>query len=98
MLVPKSEKDEFRMVSDLFNLNRFIKKPPTASPSIQEAKEQLAKKRFFAHIDLSNYYYQSGMSREDIQWLGVLHPFKGVMCYASSHRCSKVQVNTPKRS
>ena len=82
MLVPKSEKDEFRMVSDLCGLNRYIKKPPTTSPSIQEAKEDLAKKRYFAHIDLSNYYYQSGMSREDIQWLGVLHPFKGVMCYA----------------
>ena len=50
MLVPKSEKDEFRMVGDLCNLNRYIKEPPTSSPSIQQAKEALAKKRFFAHI------------------------------------------------
>ena len=82
MLVPKAEKGEFRLVTDFASLNRYIKKPPTASPTIQDAKEALAKKRFFAHLDLSNYYYQSGMPREDIQYLGILHPFRGVMCYA----------------
>ena len=82
MLVPKAEKGEFRLVTDFASLNRYIKKPPTASPTIQDAKEALAKKRYFAHLDLSNYYYQSGMSREDIQYLGLLHPFRGVMCYA----------------
>ena len=82
MLVPKQEKGEFRLVTDFASLNRYIKKPPTASPTIQDAKEALAKKRFFAFLDLSNYYYQSGMGREDIQYLGVLHPYRGVMCYA----------------
>ena len=82
MLVPKAEKGEFRLVTDFASLNRYIRKPPTASPTIQDAKEALAKKRFFAHLDLSNYYYQSGMSREDIQFLGVLHPYRGVLCYA----------------
>ena len=82
MLVPKAEKGEFRLVTDFASLNRYIKKPPTASPTIQDAKEAIAKKRFFAHLDLSNYYYQSGMGREDIQFLGVLHPYRGVMCYA----------------
>ena len=82
MIIPKAEKGEYRLVTDFGALNRYIRKPPTASPTIQEAKNALAKKPYFCHLDLSNYYYQSGMSREDIQYLGVLHPYKGVLAYS----------------
>ena len=54
MLVPKQEPGQTRLVTDFSGVNVFIKKPPTASPSIQDAKEAITKKRYFAHIDLSN--------------------------------------------
>ena len=81
MLVPKLEKDEFRFVTDFSSLNKFIRRYPTASPTIKEAKLWLAKKKYRVELDLSNYFYQSGVSREDSQWLGVLHPFKGLHVY-----------------
>ena len=81
MLRPKQEKNEFRMVTDLAALNPFIKQPPASNPTIQEARDALAKANYHIHLDLANWFYQSGMSREDIQYLGTVHPSKGVMVY-----------------
>ena len=33
-------------------------------------------------MDLSNYFYKGGISRNDSRFLGISHPFKGVLCYA----------------
>ena len=81
MLLPKQEKNEFRLVTDFGALNRYIRKKPTSQPTIKDAKKALASAKFHCHLDLSNYYHQSGMKREDCAYLGVQHPFKGVMVY-----------------
>ena len=81
MLVPKQEKNEFRMVTDFGALNRYIRKKPTAQPTIHDVKKALAKAKFHCHLDLSNFFHQSGMKRQDCAYLGVQHPFKGVMVY-----------------
>ena len=81
MLTPKPERDEWRLVTDFTALNIHIKKLETVSPTIQEAKERLAKYRFHVQLDLSNYFYQGGMKLEDIQYLATPHPFKGLRVY-----------------
>ena len=81
MLLPKQEPGEWRLVTDLSGLNKFTKKPEGKHPTIQEAKEFLAKKKYAIHVDLSNFFYQSGMEREDIQYLATVHPFDGLMVY-----------------
>ena len=81
MLTPKPEKNQFRLVTDFTSLNKFIRKLPTVSPSIQEAKEKIARYKYHAFLDLSNYYYQGGMKIEDSQYLATVHPFKGLMVY-----------------
>lgn len=84
LLVPKQEKGQWRIVTDFSSLNQHIKKLPAVSPSIQEAKEKLAKFKYHVFLDLSNYYYQGGVSIEDSQYLATIHPFKGLMCYTVS--------------
>ena len=84
LIIPKLEKDSFRLVSDLTGLNRFVKRSPMSSPTIQEAKTDLARKKYFAEIDLSNYFFQGGLRREDCSFLAVQHPFKGIFCYTAS--------------
>ena len=81
MLTPKPEKNQFRLVTDFTALNKYIKKLPTVSPNIQEAKEKIAKYRYHALLDFSNYYYQGGVKIEDSQYLATVHPFKGLMVY-----------------
>ena len=81
LIVAKSEPGEFRLVTDLSNINVHIKKAPAVSPTIAEARAMLAKKKLMIHVDLSNYFFQSGMAREDCQWLGTVHPYRGTMCY-----------------
>ena len=81
LLVAKSEPGEYRLVTDLSNINIHIKKAPAVSPIISEAKAMLAKKRLMIHVDLSNYFFQSGMTREDCQYLGTVHPYRGTMVY-----------------
>ena len=81
MILPKEEPGEWRLVTDMSGLNKFIDKPLNKHPTIQDAREFLAKKRFAIHVDLSNFFYQSGMEREDIQYLATVHPFLGVMVY-----------------
>ena len=81
MLMPKSEKDEWRLVTDFTALNIHIKKLETVAPTIKEAKEKLAKYKYHIQLDLSNYYYQGGMKIEDCQYLATPHPFKGLRVY-----------------
>ena len=81
MLVPKMEKGEFRLVTNFCSLNKFIIKPKSTSPTIQEAKDFLARFRYHIHLDLSNFFYQNGLNREDVQFMGTIHPFKGVVVY-----------------
>ena len=81
MLVPKAEPGQFRLVTNTAFLNTFLRQPPSSTPSIQEAKDFLATKNFHIHADLSNWFYQSGMERQDIQYLATLHPYKGLMVY-----------------
>ena len=81
MLTPKAEKNEFRLVTDFTSLNKYIKKLPTISPNIQEAKQKIAKFKYHVFLDLSNYYYQGGVTIQDSQYLATVHPFKGLMVY-----------------
>ena len=83
-LVPKLEAGKDRLVSDFTHLNRFIKRRATTSPSISEAKSELARKRYFVEIDLSNYFFQGGLRREDCAYLAIQHPFKGPYVYTAS--------------
>ena len=81
LLVPKPDKDEWRLVSDFTPLNIHIKKFETISPGIEEAKRMLAKFKFNIEMDLSNYFWQGGMKKEDMQYLATPHPFKGLRVY-----------------
>ena len=81
LLVPKSEPGEYRLVTDFSSLNKHIRKYPSTSPTIAEAKNILARKRHFVHLDLSNYFFQSGLDRSDCQYLGTFHPYKGLLVY-----------------
>ena len=81
LLVPKSDGDGHRMVNDLSRLNNFIGKLPATSPSMQDVKNAIARKKYVCHLDLSNYFYQGGMRRCDAQFLGVVHPFNGLYVY-----------------
>ena len=81
MLVPKTDPGEYRLVTDFTALNRYIKKFPATTPTINQAKKAIAQAKYQVHLDFSNWFYQSGMSRTDCQFLGVLHPYKGLMTY-----------------
>ena len=93
MLVPKADyepqkaggdldPDAFRLVTDFSQLNNFIKKYPGTSPTIADTRRLIAKKKYNIHLDLSNYFYQGGVSRNDAQFLGVNHPFSGCLVYS----------------
>lgn len=84
MLVPKAEKNSFRLVTDFTHLNKFIKRDASVSPTIQEAKADLSRKKLFAELDLSNYFFQGGLQRADTAYLAVQHPFRGVHVYTAS--------------
>ena len=81
LLVPKPEKGEWRLVSDFTPLNIHIKKFETISPGIEEAKRTLARFKYNIEMDLSNYFWQGGMRKEDMQYLATPHPFKGLRVY-----------------
>ena len=63
MLVPKVDSDDFRLVT----LNINIKLVPNTSATIAQAKARIARANFVIHLDLSSYFYQNGMQRDDIQ-------------------------------
>ena len=81
LLVPKTEPGEFRLVTDFSALNKHIRKFPSTSPTIAEARNSLARSKYFIHLDLSNYFFQCGISNKNSQYLCTFHPFKGLVCY-----------------
>ena len=81
MLVPKTDSNEYRLVTDFSALNVFLKKVPNTSPTIAQAKARIARANFVIHLDLANYFYQCGLQKEDIKFLGTIHPFKGLPVY-----------------
>ena len=82
LIVPKHEPGEYRVVTDFTGLNTHLKKIPSVSPTIAEAKQSMAKSKYIVMMDLSNYFYQGGTVAEDSQYLGTMHPFKGVLIYS----------------
>ena len=84
MLVPKAEKDSFRLVTDFTHLNKFLKRDASVSPTIKDAKADLSRKKLFCELDLSNYFFQGGLRREDTAYLAVQHPYLGVHVYTAS--------------
>ena len=81
LLVPKNDAGEYRLVTDLSGLNKHIKKFPSISPTIQEARDALARKKFFIHMDLANFFFQCGVENTDSKFLATFHPFKGLLVY-----------------
>ena len=81
LLVPKDDTQEWRLITNFTPLNKYIKKPPTVSPTIQETKMQLAKYKYIATLDLANFYYQHGVTKTDMQYLATHHPYKGLLLY-----------------
>ena len=59
---------------------KFLHRTPRSTPP-SEAKKALASKPFHIRLDLSQYFYQAGVRAEDAQYLGVIHPFKGLRVY-----------------
>ena len=81
LLMPKPEKGEWRLVSDFTPLNIHIRKFQTVNPTIQQAKSILAKYRYNIECDLSHYFFQGGMKKQDMQYLATPHPYKGMRVY-----------------
>ena len=81
LLVPKDDSDDWRLITNFTPLNKFIKKPLNSAPTIDETKLQLSKFKHIATLDLANFYYQHGMKKSDIQFLGTNHPYKGLRVY-----------------
>ena len=84
MLVPKPDSDDFRLVSDFTPLNKYVKRDASSSPTIQEAKSDLSKKKMFIELDLTSYFFQGGLRRSDTAFLGIQHPYDGVLVYTAS--------------
>ena len=81
MLVPKKEPGEYRCVTDFSSINKSIKRVPNTSATMAQARARIAKAEYVVHLDFSNYFYQNGMQKEDVMYLGTIHPFKGVRVY-----------------
>ena len=81
LLVPETEPGKFRLVTDFSKLNKHIRKCPSSSPTVAEAKGVLSAKKYFMQIDISNYFCQSGLDRVDSQYLATFHPFRGLLVY-----------------
>ena len=85
MLVPKTgEENQFRLVRDFTNLNRFIKRDMTTSTTINQARSNISQKKLFCEMDLANYFFQGGLARHDCAFLGVQHPYDGPLVYTAS--------------
>ena len=81
LLVPKPEPNEFRVVTDFSSLNTYLKRVPNTSATIAQAKSRIARANFVVHLDFSNFFFQNGMQRQDIGYLGTVHPYKGLRVY-----------------
>ena len=76
MLVPKPEKNEYRLVTDFSALNVYLKKVPNTSPTIAQAKSRIARADFVIHLDLSNYFQVLGFP---------MNHFYGLVDYFDRH-------------
>ena len=81
MLVPKVDSKDLRLVTDFAALNLYIKRVPNTSASMAQARARIARANYVIHLDFSNYYYQNGLQKQDIKYLGTVHPFKGLRVY-----------------
>ena len=81
LIVPKVD-GKWRLVTNFTGLNAHIRKTPAMSSTIEEAKLALARYKHIACLDLSQYYFQNGMSKEDMQFLATQHPYKGIRLYS----------------
>ena len=81
MLVPKPDSDDYRLVTDFAALNVYLKRIPNTSATIAQAKARIARAKFVVHLDFSQYFYQNGLQKQDIKYLGTVHPFKGLKVY-----------------
>ena len=81
MLVPKADSEDFRLVTDFAALNDYIKRVPDTSATIAQVKARIARANYVIHMDLSNYFYQCGIQRQDIKYLATVHPFIGLKVY-----------------
>ena len=81
LLVPKPEKGEYRVVTDFTSLNTYLKKVPNTSATMAQAKSRIARAQYVIHLDLSNYFFQNGMQKSDVKFLGTIHPYKGLRIY-----------------
>ena len=79
--MPKSESDDWRLITNFTPLNKYIRKPTSSTPTIEETKVQISKFKFIATLDFANYYYQHGMKKIDMQYPATNHPFKGLRVY-----------------
>ena len=84
LILPKAEEGEFRIVTDFSKVNKHICPYPSTSPTFSDAKKLLARKKYFIHLDLSNFFFQAGLENKDCQYLCTYHPFRGVLCYVVS--------------
>ena len=69
------------MVTNFSGLNTYLRRQPNTSSTIAQARSQIARANYVVHLDLANYFYQNGMQKKDVQYLGTVHPFKGVRVY-----------------
>ena len=81
MLVPKPEKGEYRVVTDFSSLNLHLKRVPNTSATISQSKSRIVKAQYVIHLDLSNYFYQGGLQKDDCKYLGTVHPYEGLRVY-----------------
>ena len=81
LLVPKPEPGEFRVVTDFSSLNVYFKRVPNTSATMAQARSRIAKANFVIHLDFSHYFFQNGMQKCDIKYLGTVHPYKGLRVY-----------------
>ena len=81
LLVPKPEPGEYRVVTDFSSLNTHLKRVPNTSATILQAKTRIARANFVIHMDFSNYFFQNGLQKDDIRYLGTVHPYKGLRVY-----------------
>ena len=81
MLVPKPDSQDYRLVTDFAALNVYLKRLPNTSATIAQAKSRISKAKYVVHLDLANYFYQCGLQKNDLKYLGTVHPFKGLKIY-----------------
>ena len=84
LIVPKPGSNDWRLVTDLTELNLSITRDSSVSPTMEEAKSAISQRKYFCEADLTSYFHQGGLSRSDCQWLGVMHPHHGPLCYTST--------------